>query len=234
MAIEIPVITIDGPAGVGKGTLSTAIASALKWHRLESGALYRLVALISVDAGLDIDALCADDQSLLPLLDLIKNWNIVFNAEQVMLANSNVTQHLRDRVVEQRAAILAKLPAVRSCLLDYQRSCKRAPGLVAEGRDMGTVVFADAPLKIFLTADVNIRAHRRYLQLQLQNKDVKIKDLLIALTKRDKSDKERISSPLKPADDALLIDSTDMSAQAVINATLAMVHQKGFAQRIEI
>ena len=210
----VKVITIDGPGGVGKGTLSKALASILNWHLLESGALYRVVALFAIER----DILWDDATSL---VEVIRDWDVCFKNGKVLHADRDLTQEIRMPPVETLSSKVSQLPAVRSQLLEYQRACLRPPGLVAEGRDMGTVVFKTADLKIFLTASAECRAQRRYLQLQaVSQKGVKISDLLKDIRMRDERDANRRISPLTPAADAVQIDSTHMNAEQVQSQVL--------------
>lgn len=204
----IGLITIDGPGGVGKGTLSRALGTELKWHLLESGALYRLVALCSVEQGIDPTEAEA-------LAGAIRTWKVRFKDGRVEYNGVDVSAAIRTSQIEDRASRVSQLQAVRNALLEYQRNCLRAPGLVAEGRDMGTVVFPQATLKIFLTASLECRAERRHLQLKATGKDVRMRDLLADIQMRDERDVGRKISPLVRATDAVLIDSTDMRAEQV-------------------
>lgn len=216
----IPMIAIDGPGGVGKGTLSRALAKAMDWHLLESGALYRLLALRSIEEQVTLSHV-AD------LVTIIKNWNVRFDNGQTKCNNKDVSEQIREPAVEELSSQVAQLQEVRDALMHYQRACLRPPGLVAEGRDMGTVVFKEAPLKIFLTASAECRAERRYRQLKVAGrKDVKISTLLNDIQARDKRDTEREISPLNPANDAVVIDSTKMIAQEVKHKVLNLWEKK--------
>jgi cytidylate kinase len=217
---DIGLIAIDGPAGTGKGTLSKGLAKSLNWHLLESGALYRLVALIALERNI-----LADDT--VALAGVIRDWNIVFQDGKVLHADKDVTQAIRTPQVEDLSSRVSQLIEVRNELMDYQHSCLRPPGLIAEGRDMGTVVFKTAPLKVFLSAGDECRAERRYLQLKEANqKDVKIADLLKDIRMRDKRDRNRKISPLTPATDAIVIDSTHMSVDQVQSKVLDLWEKK--------
>lgn len=208
-------ITIDGPSGVGKGTLSRALVTELKWHLLESGALYRLVALCSVEQGID-----PNEAEM--LVGAIRTWKVRFKDGRVEYNGVDVSAAIRTSQIDDRASRVSQLQAVRDVLLEYQRSCLRAPGLVAEGRDMGTVVFPQAALKIFLTASSECRAERRYLQLKATDKGVRMRDLLADIQMRDERDVGRKISPLVRTTDAVFIDSTDMSAEQVCAKVLTL------------
>lgn len=220
---DVPVLTIDGPSGAGKGAVSARVAEALGWHLLDSGAVYRAVALAVVDAGLD-----AGDETA--VAELCEGLNLEFAAGQdgiyVLLDGDPVGQRLRSEEVSVMASQVAALPRVRSALLDLQRRFRRAPGLVADGRDMGTVVFPDAPHKVFLEASVEERANRRYKQLKEQGESVKFLRLFRDLEERDRRDRERAVSPTVPAADAVVIDSTHLGLEQVVDQVLALVGQR--------
>jgi len=204
---HIPVICIDGPSASGKGTLAQAVARQLGWHYLDSGALYRWAALAAERAGLAID-----EANAKAIAELCTPLPIRWVDERILYQEEDVTQLLRTEAVGIAASRVAAMPAVRAALLQAQRDFRALPGLVADGRDMGTVVFPAAPLKIFLTANVTCRAQRRYKQLILQGIDANIDSLCVDLQERDARDAERAAAPMQAAQDALLLDNTDLTA----------------------
>ena len=210
-----PVICIDGPSGAGKGTLSQRLATDLGWHLLDSGALYRVVGFAGRLAAVsleDSDAVAGIARSL----DV--DFRPTYGGVSVWLAGEDVTAHLRTEEGGRDASTVAALPAVREGLLLRQQELARPPGLIADGRDMGTVVFPRAPLKIFLTASAESRAERRFYQLQGMGESVSLARLLTDIQQRDARDQSRTVSPLVPAEDAVIIDSTALSADEVLLA----------------
>ena len=210
-----PVICIDGPSGAGKGTLSQRLATDLGWHLLDSGALYRVVGFAGRLAAVsleDSDAVAGIARSL----DV--DFRPTEGGVSVWLAGEDVTAHLRTEEGGRDASTVAALPAVREALLLRQQELARPPGLIADGRDMGTVVFPLAPLKIFLTASAEARAERRFHQLQGMGESVSLARLLTDIQQRDARDQSRTVSPLVPAEDAIIIDSTALSADEVLQA----------------
>ena len=205
----VPVVTIDGPSGAGKGTLAAAIAEARGWHLLDSGALYRIIAVVALRQGVSLS-----DAALLAAL--CSELQIVFGAGSVTVNGDDLTDAIRTEDVGSAASVVAALPPVREAILTLQKAFRRAPGLVADGRDMGTVVFPDAPVKIFLDASAEARAERRYNQLKNKGLSVKFPTLLEQIQERDARDRERAVAPLRPAEDALIIDSSEMSIDAVV------------------
>ena len=208
-----PVICIDGPSGAGKGTLSQRLATDLGWHLLDSGALYRVVGFAGRLAAVsleDSDAVAGIARSL----DV--DFRPTDGGVSVWLSGEDVTAHLRTEEGGRDASTVAALPAVREALLLRQQELARQPGLIADGRDMGTVVFPRAPLKIFLTASAEARAERRFHQLQGMGESVSLARLLTDIQQRDARDQSRTVSPLVPAEDAIIIDSTALSADEVL------------------
>lgn len=211
-----PVIAVDGPGGSGKGTISRRVAQHLGWHILDSGALYRLVALGAARHGLDLkDAAALADYA--GALDAEFRPGTSADDEPVtLLEGTDVSLELRTETCGNNASRVAALPAVRAALLERQRAWRVAPGLVADGRDMGTVVFPDADLKIFLTASVEERARRRYKQLKEKGIDASLSGLLNEIAERDARDSQRAVAPLVPADDAVIIDTSDLDIGEVV------------------
>ena len=213
----VPVIAIDGPSGSGKGTIARRVAEALGWHILDSGALYRIVALAAVEAGKS-DADEAELAALAASLDIA--FGSLEGEEQIMLAGREVSGLLRTEECGAMASAVAAKPMVRTALLDLQKAFRKAPGLVADGRDMGSVVFPDAGLKVFLTASAEERAKRRYKQLKDKGIDVSLPALSRDIEERDRRDTERLVAPLKPAADARMLDSSNLTVDEVVQTVL--------------
>ncbi len=210
-----PVICIDGPSGAGKGTLSHRLAAELGWHLLDSGALYRVVGFAGRLASVSLE----DSDTIAGIArSLDVDFRPTDDGVSVWLAGKDVTCNLRTEEGGRDASTVAALPAVREALLLRQQELARPPGLIADGRDMGTVVFPRAPLKIFLTASAEARAERRFHQLQGMGESVSLARLLTDIEQRDARDQSRIVSPLVPAEDAIVIDSTALSADEVLQA----------------
>lgn len=214
---EIPVIAIDGPSASGKGTIAKRVADALGFHYLESGALYRLIALISLKEGV------LDERAL---AKAARGMQVAFADDKVFLNKQDVTDAMRTEVCSMRASEVAKLPGVRSALLDRQRAFRQPPGLVADGRDMGTVVFPDAALKVFLTASPEVRAERRYKQLIEKGMDANLRALSRDLKERDARDANRAVAPLVPAADSQVVDSTALSIDEVVGRILDLHRER--------
>ncbi len=202
---EVPVIAIDGPSASGKGTVAQAVALALGYHYLDSGALYRVVALVALQKGVALD----DEAALTAVAEAL---DARFDRGEVYLAGRRVTDEIRTEACSAAASRVATVPGVRRALLAQQRAFRRPPGLVADGRDMGSVVFPDARLKVFLTAGPEARAERRYNQLKDKGIPVSIDTLLLDLRERDARDAERTAAPLRAAPDARCLDTTRMTA----------------------
>ena len=220
----VPVICVDGPSGSGKGTLAQRLASHLGFHLLDSGALYRIVGFAALDQGVAWD----DEPSVTQIArDLDVSFVTTDLGVRVNYCGTDVTEPVRSVRGGEGASAVAAIPSVRDALLTRQRELAMAPGLIADGRDMGTVVFPDAPVKIFLEASALARAQRRQSQLQLQGEDVSLPRLLEAIEARDTRDRTRSVSPLVPADDAVIVDSTDLTANAVFERVMSHVFAKG-------
>lgn len=212
--MSVPVITIDGPAASGKGTIAERVAAELGFHYLDSGALYRLAALAAIRAGAsfeDPEALVRAAESLDP----------VFSGGRILLAGEDVTDAIRAEEVGVAASRSAAVPGVRRALFELQRRAAREPGLVADGRDMGTAIFPDAPLKIFMTASARVRAERRARQLEARGQTADREALTRDLEERDRRDRSRAASPLRPAEDARLLDTSEMGIDEVVKKVLS-------------
>ena len=202
----IPVITLDGPAASGKGTIASRVADALGFHYLDSGALYRIATLDALSKGIDLD----DAQALSP----------VFEGGRILLDGRDVTTAIRAEEVSSATSRVAVVPGVRAALFALQKNAARLPGLVADGRDMGTVVFPEAPLKVFMTATARVRAERRYCQLLERGETADLEALTADLEERDRRDSQRATAPLKPAEDARLLDTSYMGIEEVVKKVL--------------
>lgn len=221
----VPVITVDGPSGTGKGTLCVGLATGLGWHLLDSGALYRATAVAARDAGTALD----DEAGLAALAGTMALEFRVDEADgiRVLLDKRDITDELRTEECARGASTVAAVPAVRDALLAMQRAFRRPPGLIADGRDMGTVVFPDAGLKIFLVASPEERARRRYKQLKQKGLDVNLARLSKDIAQRDERDSSRSVSPLRPARDAVVLDTTGINIDAVLETVRGLIAQRG-------
>lgn len=220
---SVPVIAVDGPSGVGKGTLCQALANHFKWHLLDSGAIYRVLALSALNQNIALD----DEQKLAQLaLNLPLTFDTTGIEVKILLNNVDVSKDIRTELTGGAASKVAAINSVRTALLQRQRDFRQAPGLIADGRDMGTVVFKDAPVKIFLDASAESRAERRMKQLQDKQIHAKFPEILQEITARDERDRNRTVAPLKPADDALIIDTTSLSIQDVFNQSIKYINKE--------
>jgi len=218
--VSIPVLTIDGPSGAGKGTVSRLLAKKLGWHYLDSGSIYRSLAIALLKQSVELENVAG-------IVDVAQAMVLAFECGDelvVKLDDEDITAQLGLELIGNTASIIAALPDVRQVLLQKQRDFRRHPGLVADGRDMGTVVFTDAEYKVFLTASSEKRAERRYKQLIEKGIDANLTRLTKDIEERDRRDSERATAPLSIASGALFIDSSDMTIDAVIDEVLAWVH----------
>lgn len=221
-----PVIAVDGPSGTGKGTLCLRLAERLGWHFLDSGVLYRLVGFLALRRGLALD----DEPALAHLAEVLPvEFRLAAGVLDLRVDGEAVTELIRSERIGDAASRVAAFPAVRSALLARQRALRRLPGLVADGRDMGTVVFPDATLKIFLTASPEARAERRYNQLKSKGNDVSLPALLEDILARDERDATRAVAPLIPAPEAEILDTTLLGIADVMDCAMRLVRERGLA-----
>jgi cytidylate kinase len=216
---EAPVVAIDGPSASGKGTVSRRVAAALGFHFLDSGALYRLVALAALNRGLDLGQPAT-------LAEIARTLDADFRGEALWLDGREVTDAIREERMSAAASRVAAVPAVRTALLERQRAFRRAPGLVADGRDMGSVVFPDAMLKIYLTADPAERARRRYNQLIEKGMGANMSALLQEIRERDERDSSRPTAPLQKCPDAIELDTTSLDIEAAVAEVVALYNRR--------
>jgi len=222
-----PVICLDGPSGVGKGTICLAVAEHLNWHILDSGSLYRITALVVSRQFPDIDVTSID---VVQLADIALNLSVSYQQAEndlvILLDGEDITKLIRNEEMGAKASQVAAIPAVREALLARQRAFLQQPGLVADGRDMGTVVFPDSVLKIYLTASPEERAQRRYKQLKDKGIDVNLSSLVEDLRLRDERDMNRKTAPLKPASDAIIIDTTELDIEQVTKTVMNWIEKR--------
>ena len=221
---KVPVITLDGPSGTGKGTISQMLADHLGWHFLDSGAIYRVLAYAVRQKNIDF----SHENKLVELAQML-DLRFALDAEknsQVFLEQQEIATHIRSEQCGQDASKIAAIPSVRKALLTRQRAFATTPGLVTDGRDMGTVVFPDADLKIYLDASAEERAVRRYLQLKEKGNDVSLAQVVEELNTRDARDTARACAPLKPAEDAVLVDTTGLTIVQAFTNVLQLVDKR--------
>ena len=219
----VPVLAIDGPSGTGKGTIAGQVANHLGWHTLDSGALYRAVGFLAVENNIGPD----DTSGLEALVESsVVEFVVTARGVNILVDNRDITDQVRSESGAKNASIYAKIPAVREALLTRQRAMRTAPGLVADGRDMGTVVFPDAFLKVFLDASASVRAQRRHKQLREKGFDVKLRALEREIAERDEQDRNRAISPLAPAADAIVLDTSKEDVAQVFTNVMKLVDER--------
>jgi len=226
------IVTIDGPSGAGKGTITQLIADKLGWHILDSGALYRILGVAAEQADIDLSVDSLSEEIKESITSLARNLDVKFKSNvdtgevEPYLNGNNLGRQIRTDEAGQSASKVAAIPSVRDALLARQRDFAKAPGLVADGRDMGTIVFVEAPIKIFLTASAECRAKRRYDQLINKGVGVSMRALLESIKARDKRDQNRPVAPLVPAADAFVVDSSDLSISQVFDQVIDYIGKK--------
>ena len=220
----MPIITVDGPSGSGKGTLSSALGNSLGWTILDSGALYRAIAFDAERKKIDFHE--AEERKI---FGLIKSLKIELKSNKVFLNGEDVSENIRTEEVGLRASKIAANPKLRRAILDFQRSFICLPGLVADGRDMGTVVFPEAQLKIFLTASASVRGERRFIQLKNKGLSVSLPDLIKQIRERDSQDENRQVAPLRAAQEAVILDSSENTIEEVLDLAMLEVRKRGLA-----
>lgn len=221
--VTAPVLAIDGPSGTGKGTIAARVAEHLGWHTLDSGALYRAIAFLAVENGIDPGD--TDGLEVLAKSSVVE-FAVTSDGVNILLDDRDITDEVRSESGGKNASIYAKIPAVRKALLHRQQAMRTTPGLVADGRDMGTVVFPDAFLKVFLEASATVRAQRRHKQLSGKGFDVKLRALEREIAERDEQDRNRVASPLVPAADAIVLDTSEKDIAQVFADVMRLVDER--------
>ena len=221
---SVPIVTIDGPSGSGKGTLSSALGNSLGWAVLDSGSLYRAIALETWRKKIELQE--ADE---LEFFELINSLNVELRNNKVYVNGEDISEDIRTEEIGARASKIASNPKLRVGILDFQRSFISSPGLVADGRDMGTVVFPEAQLKIFLTASASVRGKRRFIELKNKGLSVSLPDLIRQIKERDFQDENRQTAPLRAAQEAVVLDSSEQTIEEVLDLALLEVKKRGLA-----
>ena len=221
---SVPIITVDGPSGSGKGTLSSALGNSLGWAVLDSGSLYRAIALETWRKKIEFQ-----EADALEIFELISSLNIELKSKKVYVNGEDISEDIRTEDIGAKASKIASNPKLRRGILDFQRSFISSPGLVADGRDMGTVVFPEAQLKIFLTASASVRGERRFIQLKNKGLSVSLPDLVRQIRERDFQDENRQIAPLRAAQDAVVLDSSEYTIEEVLDLAMLEVRKRGLA-----
>ena len=221
---SVPIVTVDGPSGSGKGTLSSALGKVLGWTVLDSGSLYRAIALEIWRNKIGLQ-MAGDPE----ISELINSLSIELKSEKVFLNGEDISEDIRTEEIGAKASKIASNPKLRSSILDFQRTFISSPGLVADGRDMGTVVFPEAQLKIFLTASASVRGERRFIQLKNKGLSVSLPDLVRQIRERDFQDENRQIAPLKAAPEAVILDSSEHTIEEVLDLAMLEVKKRGLA-----